>query len=360
MNDNLKKIVEKQKKEEEQKNLVRQFEELKGKIKKEIKTRSWFIGEWLITIFFMILTFFIIGLPSLFKLGWDWSIYASEEFWIRYLTVQVAAWFSRVWILAVKTRRNKHLNPTWLNATESIQTFIDKDKKEPFINYNCDLTNRERKIRVFRNKQKLKILKLSIKYKVDNITNHLSSLSHITFKPFELKTSINTQKRNKKPKKRLLKRLKKVEYKMNALLKTLTIEYINANYDNLKVKYNRVSRSILTSGYSPKEEQNEQGYTYKTKSVKEFFNATLPTFLFMSAIMFLLVPLIGELSNDWNSWFTFITNVFLVFVSMGTMWLSADELFEKTNLRVLLERDDTLRAFSKKPQPQIEENKSTQ
>ena len=349
----LNEILEKQIKYENEKNILNKYNEIKQDVIKEIKSRQKFIGEWLITIAFMLITLVIIGLPTLFTMGWDWSIYASSSFWINYFTVQFASWFSRVWILLVKTRQNKMLNVLWIKTGSSIQKYVEQDTNAPFINYNCEITNRERKIRVYKNKQKLKVLKLSMKYKIENILNTLENTLHSFTEPFKIKSGIITHKENKRVSKRLKRRLEKVEYRINQILQTLSDDYIKTNLDNIKVKYNKVSRTILTNGYAPSGDINEIGYSYKKKTTENFLQATLPMFLFVSAIMFLIVPLLGDMNKDWNSWYKFITNMFLVIASAGTMWYSADEIFNKTELRVLIERDDTLREFSKNPQPQI-------
>ena len=359
MSKNLETIIKEQEQKEQKQEISKKYNELREKIRNEMKRSSRNVGQILITISFMLLTLVIVGLPTLFTMGWDWSIYASEEFWVNYLTVQLASWFTRVWILTIKNNRNKIQNSIWLKTTDSIQEFLEKDKVEPFINYNCEITNKNRKIRAYRNVKKMEILKLSMKYQVENILNRLERHTTVAKDPFKLKSSIITHKENKNENKlelfiyaRRKKKLKKVEAKINKLLELISDEYINSNLDNLKVKYNKESRSVLTTGFAPKSENAELGYSYKEKSLKEFLSATMPMFLFVSAIMFLIVPLLGDINNDWNSWYRFITNVFLVVVSAGTMWYTADDLFVKTKLRVLTERDDTLRTFSKNPQPQ--------
>lgn len=358
-NKNLETMVKEQEQQQKQKEVSKRYNELRENLRKELKRSSRNVGQILITISFMLLTLIIVGLPTLFTMGWDWSIYASKTFWLNYFTVQLASWFTRVWILTIKNDKNKLENSMWLKTTDSIQEFVEKDKVEPFINYNCEITNKNRKIRVYRNIKKMKILKLSMKYKVENILNRLERHTTTSVEPFKLKSSIITHNEIKKPNKAQLliyafrkKKLKKVEVKINKLLELISDVYINSNLDNLKVKYNKESRSVLTTGFAPKSENAELGYSYKERSLKEFLSATMPMFLFVSAIMFLIVPLLGDINNDWNSWYKFITNVFLVVVSAGTMWYTADDLFVKTKLRVLVERDDTLRTFSKNPQPQ--------
>lgn len=347
----LEQTIKNAEKNNEEKKLTEEIKNLKNKIKNEAKQRSWFIGEWVLTLFFMIITFFIVGLPSLFEFGWDWSIYASKRFWTNYFMVQTASWFARVWILMLRTRRNEKFDDKYTKSSNEIQGFIDMDAKTPFINYNCRITNKERKIRAWKNKQILTILELSRKISAESIINTIKNIDNIDLEAFEFKSGLITKNKKGKPLKRKIRLIDKNKRTIKELLKTITSEYIETNFDNLKVKYNVESRSVLATGYAPKNENAELGVSYKKHKAKKFFEKTLPTFLFISAIMFLLVPLLGELSKDWNAWYQFITNSFLVFASASMMWLNADEIFTETDLRVLLAREDTLRRFSTNLEP---------
>lgn len=357
----LREIVNKEQEKKEKNEIKKTYKELKEQVKKELRDKKFYIGEWVYTIFFMIITFFIVGLPSLFEFGWDWSIYESQEFWINYLTVQVASWFTRVWVLALKTRRNKELNTNYTKSSDTIQHLIDKDSETPFIDYNCMITNRERKIRVWKNKQILKILKVAKKGNVGGVLHTINNIENINIEEFLIKNDIRTHIKNKIRLKWKLWRLNKHQTKIRKLLKTITNEYINTNFDNLKVKYNKESRAVLTVGYAPKKEKEELGVSYKKHKGRKFLNETIPAFMMTSSIMFLIVPLVGQANYDsWNAWYKFITNCFIVFSSSIMMYWKADDIFKETDLRVLLARENTLKRFSNRLEPPKEKTSPLQ
>ena len=67
----LREIVNKEQEKKEKTEIKKTYKELKEQVKKELRDKKFYIGEWVYTIFFMIITFFIVGLPSLFEFGWD-------------------------------------------------------------------------------------------------------------------------------------------------------------------------------------------------------------------------------------------------------------------------------------------------
>lgn len=349
MSSNLESII---KKEEETVNLVKRINETKKEILEQTKQNINVIWEVILTLIFALFTLVILGLTSLFDQGWDWKRFQSAEFWQNYFLIQSATWFSRVWILVIKNKINSRKNTEYIKSKNNIQTYIDKDFAKPFINENVTVADKNRKIRAWKNKQKLKILKISKKHRVENILNAIDLPLNLDEEAFLIKTRIKTQPNKENPlfvikwfywfRKR---HVEKVQYKLNALLRTIQDDYISKNLDNLKVKYNKITRSTVTSGHTPKRDRNDLGYSFKENTVSAFLNATLPTFLLVSVFMFLILPLTGQMNKDADSWYRFTINVFLVFISAGMMWYTADELFVRTKLRVIREREDTLKTF---------------
>ena len=87
---------------------------------------------------------------------------------------------------------------------------------------------------------------------------------------------------------------------------------------------------------------------YKNNGAKAFINSTIPAFLFVSAFMFLIVPLTGDIDNSADAWFKFLTNFMLVLGSGGVMWYNSSDLFKKTSRKALSERVGTLNNYAKK------------
>jgi hypothetical protein len=88
---------------------------------------------------------------------------------------------------------------------------------------------------------------------------------------------------------------------------------------------------------------------YKTESAKVFLSSTMPMFIFVSFIMFLIVPLFGSgLSKDLNAWGMFLTKVALVASSIFMVWINSRKLFRATEVKASGERSSTLNKYYKK------------
>jgi hypothetical protein len=88
---------------------------------------------------------------------------------------------------------------------------------------------------------------------------------------------------------------------------------------------------------------------YKTESAKVFLSSTMPMFIFVSFIMFLIVPLFGSgLSKDLNAWGMFLTKVALVASSIFMVWINSRKLFRATEVKASGERSGTLNKYYKK------------
>jgi hypothetical protein len=357
----------KEQKEKENNIKLKELLDHAEKTKNDLKSKGEkVIGEILITIVFMLFTLVIIGLPTLFKDSFDWEKFKTIEFWREYLMIQFATWFTRIWIVIVRYRMNKKNNKEWHKISKRIEEYVEKDQEKPFINKHSLIDNKERKIRAFINNQKIKIFRLSKRFKVLNVIDylhHMETYQNSIQEEFCIVTSIKYQpelENASKLKKTMFYvfkwllykvrklRIKKAELKLRYLFSTIQNSYIEKNIDNIKVRYNKVDRNILVSGFSQSRDSNVHGYSYHEDSVGEFLRATLPMFLFVSAVTFLILPLSLKPIKDAESWYKFGTNVFLVFVSASMMWFKADDLFEKTKLRVLIEREDTLNNYYKK------------
>ena len=72
-------------------------------------------------------------------------------------------------------------------------------------------------------------------------------------------------------------------------------------------------------------------------------------FIFVSFIMFLIVPLFGSgLSKDLNAWGMFLTKVALVASSIFMVWIPIQENFKATEVKASGERSGTLNKYYKK------------
>jgi hypothetical protein len=140
---------------------------------------------------------------------------------------------------------------------------------------------------------------------------------------------------------------RRLNAKIDRLFELLTTEWIETNLDTIKIKYSKVSKSILVNGFTPNQTVNDEA-NYKTESAKVFLSSTMPMFIFVSFIMFLIVPLFGSgLSKDLNAWGMFLTKVALVASSIFMVWINSRKLFRATEVKASGERSSTLNKYYK-------------
>ena len=308
-------------------------------VPEEKNETSQMIWEILFTIVFAILTLFILGIYELFSSGWDWTIYTSPDFWIRYGLLQGASWFARVWIYIIRVKHHERTDTTFIKLENELQLFIDADFETPFIESEANLDNFNRKKRAWLNKQKRKIIKIANKYHITNILPYVKDVNttELSMHGFLLKSDKRMYNFTEK----------RVNRRVTNILKTLRDDWCESNLDAVKVKYNKVSRTILTSGYVSNR-SSDGTPDYKQNGGKEFFRSTIPAFLFVSIFMFLIVPLTGDINNSADAWFKFLTNFMLVLASGAMMWYNSKDLFKKTSLKALAERVSTTNNYARK------------
>lgn len=329
------------------------------------------IGEVVFNILLAIMTLAILGLFELFKPDWDWSIYTEAAFWIGYAITQSASWFSRIWVYVVRIKHHTAHDQTYLLQETKLQKYVDIDFENPFIAEEAEIENTKRKKRAWLNKQKRKLIKYTNKYQIINILETVNHIEDFDFKNerFKLESAREIVKHKKvyewllslvfmsfkQRTKRWEKKQIKINRKLNRILETITEKWCEVNLDTVKVKYHKVSKTILCSGYMPSR-SDDNTPDYKSNSAKVFFEATLPSFVFMSFLMFLIVPLQGDLAKDASAWFSYIFKVLLVFISAALMWYKTPILFKKTVLKSILERVSTINMFAKKRGIKYNEN----
>lgn len=310
--------------------------------------KNYWVGELFNILVFAVVSLVPIGLLTLLDPNWDWSMYSTSLFWIDYLTIQGVSWYGRWWIFSTRVRYLLLVDKTYLTNEKNIQTFVDKDFEEPFIEKYADEDNHDRKVRAWRRKIKTKLIRLNNRWHINNMASHFKITQNgenIVSKPFELKSD----------KKIWVCKQKRLNTKINVLFERLTNEWIETNLDTIKIKYSKVSKSILVNGFTPNQTVNDEA-NYKTESAKVFLSSTMPMFIFVSFIMFLIVPLFGSgLSKDLNAWGMFLTKVALVASSIFMVWINSRKLFRATEVKASGERSSTLNKYYKK---HIELNKN--
>lgn len=307
--------------------------------KKDKSQTTTLIWEIAFTVLFALMTLFILGIYELFSSRWDWTIYTSGEFWRSYGIIQGASWFARIWVFLIRMKHYERFDKNYTNLEDDMQSLVDADYETPFIEEDANADDFNRKKRAWINKQKRKLIKIANKYHITNLLPMVRAVNSMEFEMhgFFLKSD----------KKMYRSTEKRVNRKVEYILKTIRDDWCETNLETVRVKYNKVSRTILTGGYVSNK-SNDGTPDYKKKSSKAFIRNTVPSFLFVSVFMFLIVPLTGELDKSADAWFKFLTNFMLVLASGAIMWYNTPELFKQTSLKAIAERVATTNGYAKK------------
>lgn len=326
--------------EQESRNSLQKLGDLKGDLTEKVKKNREHIGDFLYFILFSLILVAMLGIFELLTPSYDKQMFASVLFWVDYAIIQTAIWSSRIMVKKLGDRKEYRNNKTYLSYEKNIVEKVLVDKEEPYIDELAIKEDKERKIQTFKNQQKLAIINIGIKYRINNLFEHLkhietAEISNLT--PFYLKSDISIKDRKQK----------RLNSKLNELFKTLTNEWIDKNIDTQKVKYNKISRAILTSGISSSG-NNNLGEDFKEHATREFLKLTIPTALFTMAFTFLILPLDGDWRKDANAWFKFISKLLMVVITSIFMWVDNPMLFNRTKNKAIGERSNKLNQFYKK------------
>jgi len=337
-----------------------EFKRLKDKslgiTDKEKKLRYSIIGEILMNVLLGLMTLTIIGLSELLSPDWNWSIYATSTFWISYGLIQSASWFARIWIYMTRMVHHEKTDTNYEKLNEELQVFVDDDFETPYIEEDAEIDNFNRKKRAWINKQKRKILKIANKHRITNILPYVKDIDkqNLDTEPFIMSSDIEVKKWFKWDftfrlwrKNRWGRKQKRVNSKITRILKTITSDWVLSNIDTIKVKYHKVSRTILCNGYvATKNDDNTPDYQKNSRKI--FMKYTIPGFIFMSFFLAIIVPLGGEWDKSGSAWFQFLTKAAMVLISGALMWLQSQDMFNATSKKAMSERVSTLNNYSKK------------
>lgn len=331
-------------KEQEEQNKNKDVQGTLSKAKQDLKEKTKVSKEHLGDIlYFSMFSLLIVGMLGIFELldaSYDKNMFASALFWADYGILQGSIWAVRVMVKKLGDRKEMRNNLVYITYQENIQDKVNIDKETPFIDKNAQLDDINRKVKAFRNKQKLRIINLGLKHKINNLFQYLKDIESIAIddlKPFELLSDKKLSDR----------KTNALNSKINELSRTLTNEWIAQNIDTQRVKYNKVSRAILTNGIVATS-NNKEGEDFKEHSTKEFFKNTLPSFILSLLFMLLILPLDGKFKSDAGAWFKLITKLGLVFFSGFMMWVDNPELFKRTKIKAISERSNKLNQYYNK------------
>lgn len=332
----------------EKENVINKLRETERSLKEGMNKNKGIVKEIFGIISFSLFTFVILGIVSLIDGKYDITKLGDLDFWGNWALVQIASVLAKIYATLFSKRRQTLTNPTFLHLERKIQNYIEKDSEDPFIENYATIDTKERKIHSFTITKKIEILQISKKYEITNSLEYLKNFDDDNLKisdlePFKLKTSI-TYPNTKKQARWFLKQAK-ISDKLNAIFITLSKEWLDKNLDTQKVKYNKVTKSLLVGGYD-NESNDKIGYTYKATPTKSFIKTNMSMFFFSAIFLILIRPILGSgFVKDASAWLNFVTNVFLVIMSFILSLYNAPQLFKSDILQPLIERETTLSEY---------------
>lgn len=273
-----------------------------------------------------ILALFIIGLDNFIDGKWDWSTFASANFWYSYLRYQTANWLLSITYLNASLNKIKRNHEKYKFNLESIQEYVDFDHKEEFIGDQAEIETIIRKRYYLEIKISQELLKIKTKHKISNLDDFYNT------------SDINT----------LNKKEKKAHAKITVLYEMLTKEWAIENLKGYKIKYPKVTRSLLVSGFQPTRTYGRFN-TYTARTVSISFRMIVPTTLIMSILMFVLLafePMTKEATL--GTWLKFVSQIFIIIFNILMITSRAYTIFEITTLRSSEERKSDLGVFQKR------------
>lgn len=349
MNNNFDAKFENEQKKQNQSLREESLSKAKSEVEKVTNKIKNNVSNILISIGFGFITLVLLGAMTLINAEYDASKILTFEFLSQWVTLQITVFVIRIWFTNMRKNKEMNVNEPYLITKKGLQELIELDGETPFIEHYAKIDDKDRKVNAFKNGIKLKIHKLSYKYKLNFITSFIMEAENEnTFDLLKEKgITSDIDISNVKFKKRWLKKLDKVEKKIVQYLIYLTDDWILVNIDSVKVKYNGVSRDLLTNGFSAKKD-NLNGETYEGNAVKNFMLQFLPAFIMVTAFTFVIKPLSSsDFNTNLDAWLLFFTNLFSVVFSGFTAWNSGRTLFEKDILTPLMKRENRIKIYHK-------------
>lgn len=289
-------------------------------------------------VFINLLGAVIIGLDNFVEGAWDWGIFITASFWYSYISYQMANWLiALTWFTNIIKRFKKNF-PNYSENLAFIQTMVDKDHEDEFI---------EKQVLVERVKRKKETLELQVyrkiylireKHKIKSVDEFLSngkigifeSDKRWIFKWFDIKQK------------------KKVYKAILELKEMLTLDWQKQFLMSYIIPYTHITRDLLVSGLSPR---NRKGVynDYKTRFASKTFIAIVPSAVATSILGLVLLSfqfLFKEATV--YTWLKFAVQIILIVWNTFMIVMSAPEVFQSTHYSALEQRRSDLGLFRKR------------
>jgi len=273
----------------------------------------------------------MIGIQQFAEPQFDPYFFMRAKFWYEYLPFITATWLI---LFATTTGAFKiymEIDHSYTELESQIQDHVNEDSKNPFIK---ELSKKMKKYGI--GTFDVLVIYLGLVEPKKDDDGNIGIATELLLKGIKIKP----------------KRENAVKGSLQALYEMLSDEYLEANIDNVRIKYTQVTPTLLTHGFSPRtKETYEPNYQANDKSqiIQEFGVGQIATMI----IMFVLLSLdLVSKETSWATWVFFGLKAFQLIWAYLKGSARAKVLFKRTHVKALQERANSLneyrRQFGKK------------
>lgn len=246
--------------------------------------------RYLPEILMILLSSTLIGIQQFADANWNWRAIFEATFWYEYIPYVMALWIVLISAINGKIKYLLVNDLMYLDLNETIQKYIDNDTNGE-ITKIANKEDRERKIKKYIEKKSYELEKNLKKYNINTIQVlevylGLKTLDYLNVETDENQTKLNLLMLNgiKIPK----RKENLIKTKLLGLYNELQHDYIEKNIDNIKIKYNRVTYTILTNGKTKSNNYDGDTTLKENLGVEIFSEFGVFQFIMMGAMVFWL------------------------------------------------------------------------
>lgn len=342
---------------------LREKQQQKNEKVDEIKKAGREIKFWSFIVIQAIISLGLIGFAEIFNADFSFDYIATANFWWKFFLLQTANISLILVITLVLARRKRVKNVDYLLVKEEKKELVEYDKQDPYIENECVEEDYRRKTNAWKNKVKRKREKWRLKIKetpipenlkVDNVETENTNLLELddTSKYSQIETFISEPSNYtvreiksrlwlkkwwfKLKEKKRVKRNTKIKTKLLEYNYMLTDEYIIENIDSIKIKYNRVTKTMILSdmGYEFSQYGDERIKINRSKILTKKYTTKILVTAFISAVSGSIMLEVVDTSIV--TWFNVILKLVILIVNAMITIIDNEEYFYKTDMYEML------------------------
>lgn len=206
----------------------------------------------------------VAGLTDYISAGFDLNVFKNIDFWVNIITTNIGTLCVILAILLHKIAKFKFTDVDYITINNKINTFYNEQYQATLFSGFCHQTNKRSKREAYKQRIHKKYSRLKPTIKDLNIYNG---------------TNEEAKRKNRY--------CRKVNY-YNQLLNE---DFINANVEKIKIKYNGISDSLVFSGCII--DSDGKDYITKNKFVK-VFKDLLPKYMLSFGITLIIATIVPD------------------------------------------------------------------